>query len=105
MSNLIASGRVIHIGDAQTFGNFTKREFVLEMGDEYPQEVVFQVAQARIGLADRLIVGDEATVSFGLRGRKAKDGRWFNSLEVFKVDVTKKAQHPDDIDTIFGGAQ
>lgn len=102
MSKLTASGRVIHIGESQTFGNFTKREFVLEMGEEYPQEIIFQVAQARIGLVDKLIIGDEVTVDFGLRGKKSKD-RWFNNLEVFKVDVTKKATHPDDLDTVFGG--
>ena len=75
---------------------FRKREFVLtDNAASYPQTVLFQLTQDRCSLLDKTNLGDVVTVTFGLKGREWKNPqgevKYFNSLDVFKVDVHKSA--------------
>lgn len=68
---------------------FKKKEFVLTIGDQYPQEVIFELTQDKVGLIDKFNVGDEVKAYLNLRGKRwEKDGKvsYFNKLEVWKIE-------------------
>ncbi len=76
---------------------FRKREFVLTLEGEYPQDVIFQTAQDNVDKINDMVVGQECTVGFNLRGREwtsPKDGtvRYFNTLDAWKIDLKGEQQ-------------
>jgi hypothetical protein len=81
----------------QVSERFTKREFVLELTDnpKYPQLVLFQATGDRCDQLEGLNEGDEVCIEFSLRGREWRspsgDVKYFNSLDVWKVEATKRA--------------
>lgn len=76
----------------QVTATFTKREFVLEFAENpmYPQYILFQLVQDRVGLIDGYKVGDEVNVEFNLRGRQwtspSGETKYFNSLEAWRIN-------------------
>jgi hypothetical protein len=85
-------GKLIVKGEAQQISDkFKKREFVIQDNDDqYPQVISFQLTQDKCSLIDTLVLNEEVTVYFNLRGREwtsPKDGqtRYFNTLEACKV--------------------
>lgn len=89
-------GKVINIGKAQQVTDkLKKRTLVVEHGDnpQYLEQNQFEAINDRCNLLDELRAGDEVNVHFNLRGRSyvGKDGNkgWFNSLNLWKVDVLK----------------
>jgi hypothetical protein len=82
----------------QVSERFSKREFVLEMADnpKYPQLVLFQLTGDRCALLDEHRVGDEIRIEFSLRGREWRspqgDLKYFNSLDVWKLEVARSAR-------------
>lgn len=82
----------------QVSERFTKREFVLEIADnpKYPQTVLFQATGDRCAQLNTLSVGDRVKVEFSLRGREWRspkgETKYFNSLDVWKVDVIERAK-------------
>ena len=64
---------------------FTKREFVLTMEDDYPQDVKFVCVKEKCGLLDRVAVGDRVKVDFRIRGNEYKE-RYYVDLQAFKID-------------------
>lgn len=87
------TGIIKVINDRQIVSDkFQKREFVLttEAATRYPQHVSFQVTQDKCSLLDTISVGQEITVQFNLRGREwngSQGVKYFNTLEVWKIDV------------------
>jgi len=80
---------------------FRKREFVLtDNASSYPQTILFQLTQDRCSLIENANVGDEITVTFGLKGREWKNPqgeiKFFNSLDVFKVEKTKSVSSSNE---------
>lgn len=85
---------------------FKKREFVLtiEPSSQYPQHVMFQLAQDKCSLLDSHNVGDEIEISFNLRGREfVKDGetRYFNTLDVWQIKSLNKSVSPTQMGSDF----
>jgi hypothetical protein len=84
----------------QVSERFTKREFVIELLDnpKYPQLVMFQATGDRCSQLDGLSIGDEVRVEFSLRGREWRspsgDVKYFNTLDVWKVELKNKAAQP-----------
>jgi hypothetical protein len=74
---------------------FSKREFVIETTDQYPQQLMFQLTQDKCNLLDSFGVGNQLEVSFNLRGREwtspAGEVKYFNTLEAWKIDVLGNA--------------
>jgi hypothetical protein len=74
---------------------FSKREFVIETQDQYPQLVMFQATQDKCNLLDGVAVGSKLEVSFNLRGREwhspAGEVKYFNTLEAWKIEVVGQA--------------
>ena len=89
------TGKVKVIQEAQTFGSgFTKREIVLTVEDgKYPQDINLEFVQDSVAKLDAVNVGDEVTVTFDVRGREY-NGRYFNNLVGWKINVDSKAEAP-----------
>lgn len=78
------TGRVIKIMEAKTFGNFTKREFVIETAEKYPQKILLEVANDKVSVLDNLRVGDVVECGINLRGRDwtspQGETKYFNTI-------------------------
>jgi hypothetical protein len=82
---LIVKGQTIVVSE-----KFSKRSFVVETNDTYPQVIEMQLSQDKCGLLDSINVGDEINVSLNLRGRSwtnpQGEVKYFNTLEAWKID-------------------
>jgi len=69
---------------------FSKREFVIETKDQYPQLVIFQLTQDKCDYLDVYQLGNQVEVSFNLRGREwtspAGEVKYFNTLEAWRLE-------------------
>jgi single-strand DNA-binding protein len=81
-----ATGKLKVIFDTQTFpSGFTKREFVLTIGDEnYPQDVKFELIKDKCTWLDNFQQDQEVTVSFDIRGNEYKD-KYYVNLNCWKI--------------------
>ena len=70
--------------------NFRLREFVLEIQDQYTEEVKFQLTQDRYALMDNFNEGDEVKVGFTLKGRSvtSREGKtlYFTNINAIRVE-------------------
>ena len=67
MSNFKLSGKIKVIKPTEVTGkSFSKRDFVIETSDQYPQLVTFQITQDKCALLDNMKVGSQVEVSFNL---------------------------------------
>ena len=75
--------------------NFKTRNFVLktDYNKEYPQEVMFELSNAKCELIDNIPLGVVVKIDFQLRGRKYTNQQdvdsWFNTLQVWKIEQVK----------------
>ncbi|MBS9768782.1 MAG: DUF3127 domain-containing protein [Flavobacteriaceae bacterium] len=96
------SGKVKVVLDQQTFGSgFTKREVVITTQEQYPQHLLVEFVQDKVGLLADLSVGEEVTIGINLRGREwqAPDGttKYFNSIQGWKLDKKSAQAIPNDV--------
>lgn len=86
--NYELSGEVKLVMEPKTFASgFTVREFVVTVkGGKYDQDIILQVVQDKVELLDDVGAGDEVTAAFDIRG-KEYNGRYFNNLQAWKVEV------------------
>lgn len=69
----------------QTFpSGFSKREFVVQTEDRYPQPIKFELFKERCSRIDEFQVGDAVRVNFDLRGNEY-EGRYFVNLVCWKL--------------------
>lgn len=81
-----STGTIVSIAETmQISDKFKKKEFIVKIGDSYPQFVKFELTQSNTDQLDFLSEGDVVEVEFQLRGRQLPDGRVFNSLMATKV--------------------
>ena len=85
------AGKLIVVNPTQVVSEkFSKREFVIETKDQYPQQVMFQLTQDKCNLLDGVAVGNQLEVSFNLRGREwtspAGEVKYFNTLEAWRLE-------------------
>jgi hypothetical protein len=103
------AGKIVAIMPTQVVSEkFSKREFVVETPDQYPQQILFQLTQDKCTLLDTLKVGQEVDVHLNLRGRSWQnpqgETKYFNTLEAWKIDVLGATAQPhiaDDLDEMF----
>jgi hypothetical protein len=90
------TGTVKLVQDARTISDkFTVREFVVTVDDgKYPQDIVLQFVNDKVGMLDNVQSGQEVTVSFDIRGREY-NGRYFNNLNAWKIEAGSKAAAGD----------
>jgi hypothetical protein len=69
---------------------FSKREFVIETQDQYPQLVIFQATQDKCSLLDNVQLSSQVEVSFNLKGREwtspAGEVKYFNTVEAWRIE-------------------
>jgi single-strand DNA-binding protein len=102
-------GKIVAIMPTQVVSEkFSKREFVVETPDQYPQQILFQLTQDKCSLLDSLQVGQEVDVHLNIRGRSWQnpqgETKYFNTLEAWKIDVLGATAQPhiaDDLDEMF----
>ena len=80
-------GTIHLIGEVQQVSEkFKKRTVVITTKEEkYPQSVPIDFVQDKCVLLDDFSVGDEATISFNLRGSEY-NGKYFVNLTGWKID-------------------
>lgn len=98
MSELKVTGKIIAImGTQQVTDTFSKREFVIETDEQYPQMVKFEFTQAKCSVLDHEKIGNNVTVNFNLRGRKwtNKQGEdvYFNTLQAWRLESATNEQY------------
>ena len=74
---------------------FRKREFVIVVdeitnmkGYTNPQYIKFQLEQGKVLEIDEFKIGDELTVTFDLKGKKADNGTYFTNIRAVKIEKT-----------------
>jgi hypothetical protein len=93
----------------QVSERFSKREFVVEIADnpKYPQTVLFQLTGDRCAQLDEMRVGDPVRIEFSLRGREWRspsgEVKYFNSLDVWKIEPARAARGRRDTGAGAGG--
>jgi single-strand DNA-binding protein len=96
MEELKAKGTIHHLGEArQVSEKMNIREFVLSIGDKYPQLVQFQAVNERVKFLDGAKVGQECEVKFDLRGREY-NGKFYVSLNAWDIRIAKPASAPSN---------
>lgn len=84
------TGKLIFVGEMQQISEkFSKRDFVVETFEQYPQQIKFELHQDRTDLIDSYTVNETITVSYNLRGRsyadKNGDTQYSNTLAAWKI--------------------
>ena len=102
------SGRLIVKNESkQITDTFTKRDFVIETDEKYPQKIIIELTQDKCKILDEFNVGDLLEVKINVRGREwtsPKDEvKYFNSIhawDIVKLIVEEEAlevtQEKDD---------
>ncbi len=99
MEELKAKGTIHLIGEPrQVSEKMNIREFVLSIGDKYPQLVQFQAVNERVKFLDGAKVGQECEVKFDLRGREY-NGKYYVSLNAWDIRIAAPSKPiTDEID-------
>ena len=81
------SGTVKVIFDEQTFASgFNKREFVItDEADKYPQDIKFECVKDKVAQISGLIVGDQVTVTYDVRGNEYNE-KYYVNLVAWKIE-------------------
>ena len=85
------SGTLKVINPTQVISDrFSKREFVVETQDQYPQLILFQSTQDKCALLDNFQPNEQVEVSFNLRGREwtspQGEVKYFNTVEAWRIE-------------------
>lgn len=80
------SGTISVIMETKSYGDngFQKRDFVINTGGEYSQEIKMELVKDKCDIIDDFEVGDEVTVSFNIRGNQNND-RYYVNLHAWKI--------------------
>ena len=84
------TGKLIFVGETQQISEkFSKRDFVVETFEQYPQQIKFELHQDKTDLINEPHLQETITVSYNLRGRsyadKNGDTQYSNTLAAWKI--------------------
>ena len=90
------AGKLVVINPTQVVSEkFSKRTFVVETADQYPQQIEFQLTQDKCDYLDAYKVGEQVNVSINIRGRAWNnpqgETKYFNTLEAWKIEKVGNA--------------
>lgn len=89
-------GKIYRIFETQKVSEkFSKREFVVETQEQYPQKIKMEFVQDNCQKLNGFKQGDLVDVSINLRGREwVKDGKemFFNTLQAWRIQKLDGAQ-------------
>ena len=87
------SGKIKVISDAETFGTFTKRSWVITTDEQYKQDIQLECHQDKCELLDKFKVGDDVKASLNIRGKEwvNPEGKsvYFNTLVSWRIEAIK----------------
>ncbi len=90
---LIVLGQTIQVSD-----KFSKRDFVVQTDEMYPQSIQMQLSQDKCNLLDGIHVNDVIEVDFNLRGREwtnpQGEVKYFNTLDAWRITPIQQNQTP-----------
>ncbi len=79
------TGTILLIGETQTFNSgFQKREFVVDTGGKYPQQIKLEVVKDNCQTLDTYRNGDAVAVDFNLRGNEY-NGKYYVNLQAWRI--------------------
>jgi hypothetical protein len=84
-------GKIKVIGETNTFGanGFRKREVVITVEEQYPQQIMIEFVQDKTDLLNSVNIGEAVRVSVNLRGREwvnpQGETKYFNSIQGWKI--------------------
>lgn len=81
------TGKIIHIGETETFGSagtFKKRLVVVETNEQYPQKIPVDFVQDKTTMLDAFMIGSDVVVSVNVRGNEY-NGKYYVSLNGWKI--------------------
>jgi len=91
-------GKIKVISDAETFGTFTKRSWVITTEDQYPQMIQLECHQDKTGLLDKFKVGDDVKASINLRGKEWINpegvAKYFNTIVSWRIEKAEAITPP-----------
>ena len=92
------SGRIKVIFDTVEIGSngFTKKEFVIETDEKYPQLIKFELTKDKTNLVDGMTENDSVDVFFNIRGREW-NGKYFTNLECWKIQKKSQTQKNESV--------
>lgn len=106
------TGRIRLIGQTQDISSsFRKREVVVTTSEQYPQHIMIEFTQDRVGLLDSYQVGQEVRVSINLRGREWQspqgETRYFNTIQGWRIEPFAQGQEAPQFQQqqSYGGQQ
>ena len=92
------TGKIKLIRDVQTFGTFTKREWVVTTADQYPQDIQLECHQDKTSLLDNFKVGDDVKASINLRGKEWINPEgvavYFNTIVSWRIEKAEAITPP-----------
>jgi single-strand DNA-binding protein len=72
--------------------DFQKREFWVQTQEQYPQTISIELHGEKTGLLDNYAEGQEVTVAINLKGRVTADGKCFNTLQAWRIQLQETAK-------------
>ena len=85
-NNNSLTGTILEIFQAQSITpKLTKLEFILKTEDQYPKDVKIELINDKTKLIQKYKVGDRVNVDLNIRGNKAKNGNYYNSIQAWKI--------------------
>lgn len=89
---IIAAGQV-QMGTSQNGTQWSSQEYVIEeLNEQYPSRAVIQVYGSDKIQQFGIQVGEIITANIGLKAHQSRDGRWFNQLDCWKVELPNGQQ-------------
>jgi hypothetical protein len=85
------TGTIKLVRDTQEVSaSFKKREFVVTTEEQYPQDILLEMTQAKCEDLDNIQVGEQVKVSINLRGREwvnpQGEVKYFNTIQGWRID-------------------
>ena len=98
MSNTI-TGRIAVLKPTQVVSDkFSKREFVIETTEQYPQLIPLEFHQDNCNILELYRLGDEVEVGYNLRGRKwispQSEEKYFLTLQAWSIKLAAGQSQP-----------
>lgn len=96
MSMLSLKGRLHKVFPQQQItDSFSKREFVIETDEEYPQFVKFELTQDKCDLVSKFSEGQSMEVFFNVRGREWNE-KFFTNLNAWRILEIRSESRDDE---------
>ena len=88
------TGLIKVINDAETFGTFTKRSWVIITDEQYKQEIQLECHQDKCALLDKFKEGQDVKASINIRGKlwvsPTGEEKYFNTLVAWRIEALEE---------------